>query len=49
MSDNKMPDLVTPDLINLYESAGFKPPYSQKTLEAVNKGAPKPCLKLKNI
>ena len=45
MSDNKIPTLVTPDLVNLYESAGFKPPYSQKTLEAVNRGAPKPCLK----
>ena len=45
---NNVPDLVTPELISLYESAGFNPCciYDPKTVGLVKKnGNTKPCLK----
>ena len=45
---NNVPDLVTPELINLYESAGFNPCciYDPKTVGMVKRnGNTKPCLK----
>lgn len=31
----KTPDLITPDLINLYEAAGFNPPFNQKNVSKI--------------
>lgn len=41
---SKVPDLVTQDLINLYESAGFKPPYDPKTVGLVREHSADPCM-----
>ena len=41
--DKKVPLLLTPDLIALYESAGFKLPY--KAAKTIKDGLPKICLK----